>query len=363
MQHTRQHNADIGDLLEQLEARAKAETQPCHYLFEFVDGDGLSPTPKEILQMVEVAEKYAGSDPRDWDTVERVDMWKPWNAFSREDMEQNGVRRYLQSTKAKRNLRTFLDNLKAFLKGEPQDQPLLQPLREAGYSKDGPGRISSHKSHNSSNYLMNLFEAIAAGVFGWDYRNKASIIYLCFEREQAAVGEIVWSCLAQAYTKTGRGFSHAPAGVTTTSADRDDLRWLKNDAWVKWQRHALDHSPFRENREDDQKRVSRAWDERNRRAAELENLKVRMRRASLGDSGEAASDSQEDPDVATLGESIHELRGSLEAGGFESQDGREMVEDIVRFHMTRELVMMRTLAAEQARILQVTEEIKARSRD
>ena len=104
---------------------------------------------------------------------------------------RDGQRQCLSEQAAQGNLQLFLANMNVFLRGEPQNEPLSRPLREFGWAEEAGQRIEQHSFYQSSNNLMNLFEAVARGWFRWDFRNEAAVIYLCFDRPQAAVNEIV----------------------------------------------------------------------------------------------------------------------------------------------------------------------------
>lgn len=117
------------------------------------------------------------------------------------------------------------DRLDAIPAGD-QDKPLAHPLMEVGYSKRSIERLKKHAAHESSNYLMNLFEAIFEVLASDPRANfpqiflEQHIIYLIWRVEQAEISEIGWTKLAEGYTCNAGGFSHYPAGQSNYSAQK-----------------------------------------------------------------------------------------------------------------------------------------------
>lgn len=348
LQRAKRRDPRIRQLLERMEA--KSERQLCHYLFEFVNSDGISPSPSDLLKIADVAERYMDSTtPEDFRIVELVDNWvRPWKDFTPGRMRQ-GKRRYLPNEPSRQKLREFLGKLRQFLRGEPGDRPLSQPLCEVGYAANGPERIKDHEKHNNSNYLMNLFEAIAAKHFGWRYRNQGAVIYLCFDQSQGAIGEIVWSCLAQAYTKTGRGFSHEPAGGSNRSIELDS----KFEHWQQWQNDAWERGPFQVNLKRERKLAQQANAERDRLEEERWNL-VRV----FASGGFNPRDAQDDGEGQALevGEvdgprdALTEFRRMETEGEFASLADRQLAEDIVRNYLLYQRRVLQSVDAELERL-------------
>jgi hypothetical protein len=91
---------------------------------------------------------------------------------------------------------TFVDALRHRIDQIPaneRDDPLLFPLCEVGYSNRSIKRLKSHKAHASSNYIMNLLEAIFIvfqDKFSDKYEIEQEVIYLIWKIDQAEVSEI-----------------------------------------------------------------------------------------------------------------------------------------------------------------------------
>ncbi|KAF1979400.1 hypothetical protein BU23DRAFT_563584 [Bimuria novae-zelandiae CBS 107.79] len=123
----------------------------------------------------------------------------------------------------------FCDSLEQRLNDIPagdRDKPLAQPLVEVGYSVRSIDRFKKHAGHESSNYLMNMFEAILE-VLSRRPKNpfpktflEQHIIYLIWNVEQAEISEMGWTKLVEGYTRNAGGFSHYPAGQSNYSAKR-----------------------------------------------------------------------------------------------------------------------------------------------
>ncbi|KAL1599585.1 hypothetical protein SLS60_007388 [Paraconiothyrium brasiliense] len=106
-----------------------------------------------------------------------------------------------------------------------RDKPLAHPLVEVGYSERSIERLKKHAAHESSNYLMNMFQAILEVLAKKDKKFskvflEQHVIYLIWHVEQAEISEIGWTKLAEGYTSNAGGFSHYPAGQSNYSAQK-----------------------------------------------------------------------------------------------------------------------------------------------
>ena len=73
LQKAKKSDRDLGYLFHQL--RSKGDEQPCQFMFEFVDGNGESPSLHQILDIAKVAERYIDSDLDVYEMVKAVDDW------------------------------------------------------------------------------------------------------------------------------------------------------------------------------------------------------------------------------------------------------------------------------------------------
>lgn len=132
-----------------------------------------------------------------------------------------------------------------------QDKPLQFPLVEVGYAKESIKRLSTHKSHCNSNYIMNLMDALFTlwgPTIGTGknerpkYRIEQEVIALIWKVDQAEVSEIGLTKLAEGYIHNAGGFSHFPAGLSNDSAHR-----LRPKVWSAAQEWVLRHTCYRSN--------------------------------------------------------------------------------------------------------------------
>lgn len=255
----------------QVNMDAADKNVPCVYVWEFCKrGDGQATTPKELLEMADIAERYLNARPgQDKDLARKIDNWKN-PKFSDTDF-QNGRLRYLPSVGSRDKLEEFLAALRESLKNEDPDEELAQPLREIGYTDKGGKRLDQHRRHTSSNDLMNLFEAIS-GAWAYGYTMNPSIIYLCGLPELAVAGEIVWSLLGGAYSKYGRGFNAYDAGESNNSA------WQGKTATqvTEWAEEAVEASGWIGNLKQAEQELADAVKERDRLEQELADLQRRI---------------------------------------------------------------------------------------
>lgn len=210
--------------------------RPCIYLYEFCDRDGLSLIVAEMRLIIVSARKYAHPTcDADKEYAVAIDSVAAVGGRLTAGERNNvlaGHRRYLPNDTERRKLDEMLIALEALIADMPDEDRVPFVLREVGYTNDGPRRMDKeHGRHSSSNKMMNLFEAISYESLGATYENRGEVIFLCFERTHATVGEILFSILAPCYHHTGRGFNGVEAGNSVRSVDKvTDLR--KWDAWL-----------------------------------------------------------------------------------------------------------------------------------
>ena len=346
---TMQQNQDLRRLVTKL--TSTSERRPAHYMFEFVNGKGEAPTAAHLLKIAEHVELYMEDDEAAWSVVRRIDNWKAaqgdWNKSSEEGMKRDQRRRYIPSNPAWTKIRDFLEKMREFLRGRSQQDPLLQPLREIGYTIDGRSRVSSHEAHNSSNWLMNLFEAAAADL-NMPYRNRGAVIYLCWDRAQGVVGEILFSSLSQSYTKTGLGFNHEPAGGSNRSVEKGKGGKLTTpDQWSEWENDAWENGPFQHNIANERSVIARAKKREVELSKQRESL---LHDVYPGMAAAFAAEAQPSPEHLPKTGLVAEFRRMEAAGEFASEDDRAIVENMLREHLLRRRDLWQTFLAETSRL-------------
>ena len=66
--------------------------------------------------------------------------------------------------------------------------PFDAPVVEIGYTLYAHQRLQSHREHSSSNYIMNLAEAVFALLYPKLFPLQQAVIYACFTPEQPWIG-------------------------------------------------------------------------------------------------------------------------------------------------------------------------------
>ena len=205
--------------------------QPGTYMNCICDGAGLSPTPAQWGRVCEGMLKYVQYGNEHNDLAEQIDQRLHPKTEWPTDLAHRGLRRYtewrsytekgsgLPDTVHRRMVRYFVDQLKRRMKGQPTNAPLNVPVVEIGFSNDPRKRLRQHRHHESSNYLMNLAEAVFAMKYSGSFRLQQTIVFACYRSIQTWLSEIVITQLAQGYVDEGAGFSHEPAGRSNTSSN------------------------------------------------------------------------------------------------------------------------------------------------
>lgn len=229
--------------------RAQAASQPCIYQRVLVDELNQSPTPTDLFDMIEALRRYSRTS--EWELALCVDTYKSpdkWN----ENLSKAGRRKYLASyenayatpSEARiAELEMFCQKLHSRLDKTPTSEwaePLRFPLVDVGYTVNYAAREAANDAHSSAKFLMNLVEAVANALFpGRGFRAKQFPIFLIFEAQQAVMADLVMGALSQALLSTGGGTAYWSTDLLHASAMAvDDKNWMRYEKW------AVDHSPY-----------------------------------------------------------------------------------------------------------------------
>ena len=204
--------------------------QPGTYMNCLCDYFGLSPTPHQWQRICEQMLKYVQVDGEHNDLAQQIDQQiHPKPEWSK-DLAHKGLRRYTEWRSYMENgtltpdavhrhwVRYFVDQLRQRMEGQPMHAPLTVPVVEIGFSNDPDKRLRQHRHHESSNYLMNLAEAVFQVEYPGAFRLQQKIVFACYRSIQPWLSEIVVTQLAQGYVKGAGGFSHETAGRSNTSS-------------------------------------------------------------------------------------------------------------------------------------------------
>ncbi|KFY07656.1 hypothetical protein V492_06941 [Pseudogymnoascus sp. VKM F-4246] len=225
---------------QELANTALYNTQPGIYVLFFVNQDGKSPSAVEWAEAIRLAELYAGpglDSDRYADRPQRLhgDINGLYNGKRRFLLTPSDIKRTdtdikMSATRVDQ-LSQFVRAMKGRLTHElaaaKRDEPMQRAVSEVGYSKRVAARIQEHIAFRSTNYLMSLFRLIFRDRFPTRrYDIEGHAVMRCISHEDAAIGEILLTTLAQAYVTDGGGFCHQPAGENVVSANAiEHLRW------------------------------------------------------------------------------------------------------------------------------------------
>ncbi|KAF2164194.1 hypothetical protein M409DRAFT_56891 [Zasmidium cellare ATCC 36951] len=221
--------------------RSRPHRQPGIYMLELVHRDTKQSLSVNQLKFV-LRKAIDYVELRDHNAAFLID-----NAFKRTSAADvlNGARRYMKAPIQSQTFFQFAHHVEQMCAKIPQnrwDEPMAQPMREVGYGQYAIGRIGDHNSHNSSNYLMGLFDAICKAFeqeLGGRYTIIGEVIFQCWDEEQCCPAEELFTCIAQADIASGRGFCHSDAGTTAMKAEGDE-----QFDWDEIRMDALKTSPY-----------------------------------------------------------------------------------------------------------------------
>lgn len=118
---------------------------------------------------------------------------------------------------------------------EKWDEPAPGTLPEFGYTDEIERRFPEHRRHFSSNYLMNIIDALSRFYFGEKYELKQFVVYHIPTLSLVELSEIYFTRASQGYSSNGGGLSHYGAGRSTDSRKSYD-----NDDYETFWQHAKD---------------------------------------------------------------------------------------------------------------------------
>ncbi|KAI4913436.1 uncharacterized protein J4E92_009785 [Alternaria infectoria] len=259
----------IKDRLDELYVEAK--DKPSIYYQLFVDDNGRSPTPNELVTIVNTMEEYVSATnhtlANEIDNVKtpHVDLLKSQSGFRKYTWTSSGTKedntyREFQSAARVKEITRLINKVRARLSGLPpahHNKPLKHPLVHVGYSNRSQARLKKYANHSHSNPAMNLAEAIAAVLFANNtlpklYKMTQYIIYISHTASHASLSEILLTRLAEGYTGNGGGFSHYPAGRSADSALK-----TSEQEWDNCAQYAIERSPLRKNLKSDIERLKK----------------------------------------------------------------------------------------------------------
>lgn len=274
----------------------KAPDGPLIYLWEMVNPNTkLAPSANQLEKVLRYAEDYV--EKKNHDAAFLIDHYK--HTSWQKARSQQGERAYMMDDKTKLwsnshverfdELKKAMRSVWANYSAVEMDLPMKQPMREVGYTANWTQRWKDHLSHSSTNYLMGLFDAIC-GVFeqqiGAKFTMAGEVIFKIWHPAQATSAESFFMTICRADTASGRGFSYENPGTLVLSPEDLKYNYEERTQWM------LDHMPYFENVEADEKRraeldeMRREIERRKKIVADLK--KIQEIKAQIHNSTQAA---------------------------------------------------------------------------
>lgn len=204
--------------------------QPGIYMNSLVDAMGLSPSPAQWSKACNHMLMYVQRDMEHNDMAANIDQQIYPNPLWPRDLAGKGLRRYMDwrtyiekgshelNGSRRQWVKFFVAELEGRCAGQIKHGPLSVGICNIGFSNNIDKRLWQHRHHESSNYLMNLTEAIFEFLYPQMFYIQQYVIYNCFQPVQTWMAGIVFTQLAQGYVEGGGGFSHEPAGRSNGSS-------------------------------------------------------------------------------------------------------------------------------------------------
>lgn len=243
------HDADLQK--EYAVIQQRAHHQPSIYVHLLADEEGRAPSPVQYLLIRNIIQDYISDAPSEH--AHPIDNITPPSTPL--NLSTQGHRKYL-STSHMNISPTRIATLNRLTAGiashcaqiplHLHSDPLYYPPSEVGYALNANRRLAQHRSHQSSNPVMNLVEDICTHLFRTNaltqhFKMHQFIIYLIFKPRQAAIAEILCSGLLQCWVEMG-GFNAYPAGRSVASSQR-----VTREAWEAFRTSAREIGPLQGN--------------------------------------------------------------------------------------------------------------------
>ena len=221
---------------------ANSWSEPSTCMNALADLSGVVPTIAQRRQVCDVMEDYVDTQSPHHERAHEIDTMISPLAFWSLEKAKRGYRRYVdrrdrkkaegiddsddahlsRDTVRRSTIRAFIENMRERLKAEAQTQgehfPMRQAVIEIGYATNPRRRFKAHLEHPSSNYVMNLAEAVFAHLFPSKFQLLQFVLNNCWEPLQCWLGEIFLTILGQSYIKGAGGFNHHEAGLSNGAA-------------------------------------------------------------------------------------------------------------------------------------------------
>ncbi|KAF7915108.1 hypothetical protein EAE99_010304 [Botrytis elliptica] len=193
----------------------KKEKRIFIYIHYLVNEIGVPPSPSKLEHILNIADIYIRGFGKPNDQASYQISKKIDEVVGNHKAEPDGKRRYIKGNTQYKVINEWISLVRKRIEFDQfknrWDEPLSRPISEVGFASSLQ-RLDQHRKHVSSNYIMNLIEAIFA-TEGGIYKNHQYVIFNCVEPCHGTFGEILCSRYAQAYSSHGGGFSHFVAGV------------------------------------------------------------------------------------------------------------------------------------------------------
>ncbi|TGO12908.1 hypothetical protein BTUL_0080g00280 [Botrytis tulipae] len=220
----------------------KREKRIFIYIHYLVNAIGVSPSPAQLEHVLNIADIYIRgfgkpNDQASYRISKNID-----EVIGNYKAESDGTRRYIKGDTQYKVISEWISLVRGRIEFDKfknrWDEPLTRPISEVGFASSLQ-RLDQHRKHVSSNYIMNLIEAIFAMEDGI-YKNHQYVIFNCIEPCHGTFGEILCSRYAQAYSSHGGGFSHFVAGVSVANSYKHEEQYwalakedLLKSTWFK----------------------------------------------------------------------------------------------------------------------------------
>ena len=226
--------------------------QPGTYMNCICDFVGLSPTPYQWQRVCEQMLKYVQYGNEHNVLAQQIDHQIHPKPEWPKELAHKGLRRYTEWRSYMEKgtytpdvvhrwwVRYFVDQLQKRMEGHSIHAPLNVPVVEIGFSNDPRKRLRQHRHHESSNYLMNLAEAVFTREYPGCFQLQQRIVFACYRPIQTWLSEIIVTQLAQGYVEGGAGFSHEPAGSSNTSSNSK----VPGEIWAQFEAQIYEDGRF-----------------------------------------------------------------------------------------------------------------------
>ncbi|KAH5282358.1 hypothetical protein HBI71_004950 [Parastagonospora nodorum] len=223
---------------------------PCIYVRQFVDSNGLAPTPNQYLQVIARLRAYVSGKRDSYNDAVDLDNRRGAKITVLRDIQAGRYQLLNGSVTRVVQILTFCYALEDRIKNLPaaaRNQPFPKPHNYVGYTIYATKRMQDHETTETSWFHHMVSDAFRLQIKEHTFEFHAHLVcFLC--KDESAVAEALIGVITDSMIETGGGFGIVQGGVQTTSSLLGHMSPEERDTiWKACQDWREEHTPYESN--------------------------------------------------------------------------------------------------------------------